>query len=418
MQYFIKTKTPIWTGGAKSISDTIYETGILGSLRWWYEVILRGLGRFACDPTEDENNRPYKRCPIEVNHAKKYCNACDLFGATGHQRQFKVNFIRGELVFDQKAKEEFINIRPQQCQPPRQRGWYLGAGRIATDTHPIMAQFTPFAHPTETDNTLKVLLSLLSRWAGIGARQQHGYGIFDITNRLDQTISISEDDLNNFLAKATAINADTRNTNHGTELPSFKNFFFAKVKLDNLPANWENNLDGTPLDHTRDGEKNIDKQRKNFNEWHGNHSSSIFAPALKNQLRFVVFDSTIVTANRGIQEELFGKSNRSSKSAANVNVSHIYDENNHKEVRIWGEVSNNVTKQKIYDALNGATYPQKPAPASQQTIWQAATGQSGVTAQVTEWREMGGNARCKKAGATCTTPCTGNPESFLRCLLS
>lgn len=416
MDYFIKTKTPIWTGGIKSISDTIYETGMIGSLRWWYEVILRGFGYFACDPTEDDNSRPYKRCPTEVNHAKKHCNACDLFGATGRQRQFKVNFTPGELVFDQKAQEKFINIRPQQCQPPRTRGWYLGAGRIATDTHPIMAQFTPFANPTQTDNALKVLLVLLSRWAGIGARQQHGYGIFDITNRLDETINISEDDLNNFLAKAKAINPDhARNGNPGAVLPAFNNFFFAKVKLDNLPANWGNNLDGTPLDNTRDRERGINEQRKRFKEWHVNHSSIIFAPALKNQLRFVVFDSSTIRANQRIQEQLFG--NRATKTAARVNVSHVYDENNHKEVRIWGDVSENAIKQKIYDALNGATYPQKSPPTPRQTIWQAATNESGVMAQVTEWREKGGNARCKKAGAVCANPCP-DPESFLRCLLS
>ena len=47
----IKTLTPIWTGGVKGSCDILRETGIIGSMRWWYEAIVRGLGGDACDPT-------------------------------------------------------------------------------------------------------------------------------------------------------------------------------------------------------------------------------------------------------------------------------------------------------------------------------------------------------------------------------
>jgi len=49
----LKTLTPIWTGGADGKCDRLHETGIIGSLRWWYEVLVRGLGGYACDPTSD-----------------------------------------------------------------------------------------------------------------------------------------------------------------------------------------------------------------------------------------------------------------------------------------------------------------------------------------------------------------------------
>lgn len=55
MRLAIKTLTPIWTGGAETGKvDRIHETGILGSLRWWYEAIVRGLGGDACDPSKGE----------------------------------------------------------------------------------------------------------------------------------------------------------------------------------------------------------------------------------------------------------------------------------------------------------------------------------------------------------------------------
>lgn len=40
----LKTLTPLWTGGADGKSDRLHATGIIGSLRWWYEVVVRELG--------------------------------------------------------------------------------------------------------------------------------------------------------------------------------------------------------------------------------------------------------------------------------------------------------------------------------------------------------------------------------------
>ncbi|MCU0527871.1 MAG: type III-B CRISPR module RAMP protein Cmr1, partial [Elainella sp. Prado103] len=45
MEINVKTLTPLWTGGADAGKcDRIHETGILGSLRWWMEVLVRGMG--------------------------------------------------------------------------------------------------------------------------------------------------------------------------------------------------------------------------------------------------------------------------------------------------------------------------------------------------------------------------------------
>ena len=37
----LKTLTPLWTGGVSGQCDRVHETGIIGSLRWWYEAIVR-----------------------------------------------------------------------------------------------------------------------------------------------------------------------------------------------------------------------------------------------------------------------------------------------------------------------------------------------------------------------------------------
>jgi len=78
----LKTLTPLWTGGVDGTTDRLHETGIIGSLRWWYEALVRGLGGYACDPTSKED-----RCPDKDG---KHCVACELFGCTGWARKFRL----------------------------------------------------------------------------------------------------------------------------------------------------------------------------------------------------------------------------------------------------------------------------------------------------------------------------------------
>ncbi|HON06784.1 MAG TPA: type III-B CRISPR module RAMP protein Cmr1 [Verrucomicrobiota bacterium] len=74
----IKPLTPLWTGDADRNCRTLRETGIIGSLRWWYEALIRGLGGTACDPTST-------KCANDI-----HCDACELFGCTGWARKFRL----------------------------------------------------------------------------------------------------------------------------------------------------------------------------------------------------------------------------------------------------------------------------------------------------------------------------------------
>lgn len=84
-------------------------TGIMGSLRWWFEVLVRGLGGKACDPTVDgvrcpENNKQ----PHEPGH---HCVVCELFGCTGWARKFRLMVLEenGRVIQNQiKANQTFI----------------------------------------------------------------------------------------------------------------------------------------------------------------------------------------------------------------------------------------------------------------------------------------------------------------------
>lgn len=81
MKITLKTLTPLWTGGIDGTTDRLHETGLIGSLRWWYEALVRGLGGYACDPTIND------RCPDKNG---KHCAACELFGCTGWARKFRL----------------------------------------------------------------------------------------------------------------------------------------------------------------------------------------------------------------------------------------------------------------------------------------------------------------------------------------
>lgn len=98
-QVHIKMLTEVWTGNEERKNDYLRETGLLGSLRWWCEALVRGLGGFACDPTgngcqfkpdkRDESNRVIPR-------NEQICPVCELFGCTGWSRKFRLRLLRND----------------------------------------------------------------------------------------------------------------------------------------------------------------------------------------------------------------------------------------------------------------------------------------------------------------------------------
>ncbi|MGQ9847920.1 MAG: type III-B CRISPR module RAMP protein Cmr1, partial [Bacteroidales bacterium] len=93
----INPLTPIWTGDENRKNTTLRETGLIGSLRWWYEALIRGLGGTACDPTKNT------KCNIE-NH----CDVCELFGCTGWSRKFRLEV---EKSNNNRIHMRFIEMR-------------------------------------------------------------------------------------------------------------------------------------------------------------------------------------------------------------------------------------------------------------------------------------------------------------------
>lgn len=102
MKYKLKALTHIWTGDAGGKPDKLHITGIKGSIRWWYEALIRGLDGYACDPTEgclltiskEEKEQIRERTlNIDTLAKAKICPACYLFGCTGWGSKFIIRII-------------------------------------------------------------------------------------------------------------------------------------------------------------------------------------------------------------------------------------------------------------------------------------------------------------------------------------
>lgn len=127
MQISLRALTPLWTGGVDQSCDRLHETGLVGSLRWWYEALVRGLGGYACDPTEHGcqfNEEKYGKSKASDERQRLLdagvCDACQLFGCTGWARKFRLRVVdakTNQLVQNaiQENAEfvlEFLELRP------------------------------------------------------------------------------------------------------------------------------------------------------------------------------------------------------------------------------------------------------------------------------------------------------------------
>jgi CRISPR-associated protein Cmr1 len=189
MEIRLKTLTPLWTGGVDQTCDRLHETGLIGSLRWWHEALVRGLGGYACDPTSENpearcafDSKAYERAKAdghseeEAIHAglKVVCPVCYLFGATGWARLFQLRTVKVPMTP--------LHFRTTLSM---NQGWLKRV--FGSESHSIDSlqvpygnlrlQFTARRYDEEYARTQFALaLRVAAEYGGIGARLQHGFG--------------------------------------------------------------------------------------------------------------------------------------------------------------------------------------------------------------------------------------------------
>lgn len=170
-----QTITPIWTGGARGDVDRLHETGFIGSLRWWFELLVRGVGGSVSDPTGDQrsgfNRNDYdQHADLDKRARLRGAGLCDvsqIFGATGWRRRFR-------LTIEDNTSDYEGFPRPIKAGPNRRnRGWYL-------NDRPRVGQFSVRLKSLDSDfdvSLISGLFQFLADWAALGARNQLGFGV-------------------------------------------------------------------------------------------------------------------------------------------------------------------------------------------------------------------------------------------------
>ncbi|MCX8071767.1 MAG: type III-B CRISPR module RAMP protein Cmr1 [Candidatus Binatia bacterium] len=113
--YILEARTDVWTGDADRRGDRTITTGLLGSIRWWFEVLVRGLGGTACDPTGRQSQR------------NSHCVVCELFGCTGWARKFRLEVLNeSRRVKAARIKQgDTFTLRFTELRPMAREEWAL-----------------------------------------------------------------------------------------------------------------------------------------------------------------------------------------------------------------------------------------------------------------------------------------------------
>ncbi|MBW1795852.1 MAG: type III-B CRISPR module RAMP protein Cmr1 [Deltaproteobacteria bacterium] len=113
--YQCKALTDLWTGSVDRKAKRLVTTGLLGSIRWWFEVLVRGLRGGACDASDT-------KCE-DRNH----CVVCEFFGCTGWGRKSRFDVLdeNNQPKAIQIKKDTTFCLRFTPLRPIRREEWAL-----------------------------------------------------------------------------------------------------------------------------------------------------------------------------------------------------------------------------------------------------------------------------------------------------
>ncbi len=232
LEITLETITPIWTGGADGRADRLHVTGIMGSLRWWYEVMIRSIGGHVCDPSKHsciyDSSQPYAGL----------CDVCRVFGATGWSRRFRLIICQDNLQPKKPTASRIdasgrlvlaLSSNHPDSRSPGHK-WYL-------TSNPLYGQMKLGIIPTGSVDKegkeffdpaiIGALLQLIADRASLGAKPQMGLGVIQVVNRQ------STQPLIKHLAQIIAMHQAKHDlkTPVDDELACLQNMFFARINV-------------------------------------------------------------------------------------------------------------------------------------------------------------------------------------------
>lgn len=396
----LTTLTPLWTGDVgMNMPPSPKVMGLGGSMRWWYEAIVRGLGITACDPTAHS-------CQSEGGALGNVCAACRLFGCTGWAQMFRLT-----------TSGTLRSVPELHYQSGRRggRGWFLkggGCGEVNLGMTPLRQGRVgiPPDMP-HAEAAMRVILSLIDGWGGAGARTQLGYGVMHFSDNAGNPLEPGAVDIDDVVQGIGAGPAG----GGAPSLPALSHIVFAKFPLTvaPTPAN-------TLLREAAGGGEGWDPgQAPQVQQWMRVGALPI-APAFRNHLRYSFGRAgNLLVPNANDQWLFFGNA-PTNKRASRFNVACYRRPGGQDwEIRFWcwlpptlgaiygNAVQRNAFIQRMYDFLTD--------PGFWNSVFDPGTPGVVNVAGVT-CREMNGRGSGRCTACPRATGCT-NGEEFLRCLL-
>lgn len=320
----LSVKTPIWTGDIDKNNNELQITGIMGSLRWWAEAILRGLGYPACDPT-GENKCPKQN---QENKNPKLCASCMVFGATGLRSMFG-------LSADKKDD-----------------------GKIKLNFSALDKDFD--------ESLVLVPLLIASKWGALGSKTQHGYGVFGIEDEIKTDVSRFTHSVDNIIKKRAGMGFGLRCNEGFGGFPNLCEMFFAKVQFETDSNNWKNGMNAPVFS------RKVKKLIKNN----------------RNIKRICENNENIQNYLFGTIRKFFLNGEAFSKMSSKIHVSGAYEVGkNLWEFRVWGwigknELPENFCREKFLNSLK------KALQYINSDYWSKKLGKQTQNYSLKAWREF------------------------------
>ncbi len=333
----LRTLTPLWTGGVDGACDRLHETGLIGSLRWWYEALVRGLGGDACDPTEHTctfDEEKYRKSTAKEERQRLrdagLCDACQLFGATGWARRFRVSIVDDSTQPIWKDPSP-LNIRP----PDRNRGWFLPPGRMGSVTLQITG---------ENLSALAQLLLFIEQWGNLGAKPQLGYGVFRIENHAD----IEQIAQQNWQPLQSG-------RQQSSDLPDLRDFVFFCYTFRPAKTDWWTRVPG------------IERVAQKVQNLFQNYNIVPVSPALKNTWRFHHWQPAW-----GDPKVFFGQLHPE-RRGSRIAVSWAYRQSKEVwQVRGWAWLAGVKQRESVYDMITNQSVWRNILPEGALHVWPQA----------------------------------------------
>lgn len=221
--FHLKAVTEIWTGDADKNNSALQLTGLLGSLRWWCEAVVRGMGGKACDPTNNEQEDGNHRCKVWDNA----CYVCRLFGFAGGKDRSEPEAVERKTEVPVAAR---FHIRVSDENPNDVAQWTPRTQPLHVGNEFFLSFWVPRGRVLEPGQKwlLMEATKVICEWGSIGGKttlkpsndgaEQHiDYGIVQLLDGLT-----CED-----AGRAELLQQlDRRPRGNGAKLPDLSKFWF------------------------------------------------------------------------------------------------------------------------------------------------------------------------------------------------